>query len=526
MPPEHTPQMVSPPRSTEATVRLAVRNITKSFPGVLANDRISLDFRAGEVHALLGENGAGKTTLMNILYGIYQPDAGQILLDGRPVRIRSPKDAIALGIGMVPQHFLLVRRHTVAENMALALAGTRFLFPLREIEPRISEFGERYGLAVDPRAYVWQLSVSEQQRVEILKALMRGAETLMLDEPTSVLTPQEATRLFTVLRRMKEEGHAVIFITHKLEEVMAVADRVTVLRRGKIIETLPIQQADKRALARMMVGRDVEFQLQKTPVTAAEDVLRVEDLWVHNDQGLAAVRGVSFTVHRGEILGIAGVAGNGQRELVEVLTGLRPCARGRILALGRDVTGRSALAYYNAGVAHVPEERIRMAIVPRMSVAENLVLKQYRYPPFCRGPLMDLDTVMRFAQQMIAEYEIATPSARTPVRLLSGGNIQKLILARELSGQPGLVIAAHPTSGLDVRATEQIHTILLRRREEGAGVLLVSEDLDEVLTLSDRIAVMFGGEFMGIVPGAAAQRETVGLMMAGQRASPSQQLAT
>lgn len=505
-------QLQTPPAG-----RLAVRNITKAFPGVVANDRITLEVRAGEIHALLGENGAGKTTLMNILYGIYQPDAGEIFLDGRAVRIRSPRDAIAWGIGMVPQHFLLVRRHTVAENIALALAQLPFFFPLRQIEPRIRELSERYGLRVDPRANIWQLSVSEQQRVEILKALLRGAEILILDEPTSVLTPQEVSRLFTGLHRMKEDGHAVIFITHKLDEVMAVADRVTVLRRGKVIATLPIAQADKRTLARMMVGREIEFQVRKTPAVAGGEVLNVENLWVRNDRGLPAVRGVSFAVSRGEILGIAGVAGNGQHELVEALSGLRPPAQGRIVVLDGEITGRSAREVHEAGVAHIPEERIRMGIVPPMTVAENLVLKQYRYSPFSRGPLIVPDAVIKFARQMIAEYEIASPSPHTPARLLSGGNIQKLILARELAGQPWLIIAAHPTFGLDVRATEQIHTLLLRRRQEGAGILLVSEDLEEILMLSDRIAVMFGGEIMGIVQPETVQGETLGLMMTGQR---------
>jgi simple sugar transport system ATP-binding protein len=501
---------------------LALQNITKTFPGVVANDRVTLEVRAGEVHALLGENGAGKTTLMNILYGIYQPDAGEILLRGRPVRIHSPRDAITRGIGMVPQHFLLVRRHTVAENIALGLLGASAFFPARRLEQRIVELGERYGLTVDPRARIWELSVSEQQRVEILKALLRGAEILVLDEPTSVLTPQEAQGLFKVLRRMKDEGHAVIFITHKLDEVMDVADRVTVLRKGRVVDTLPIERADKRTLARMMVGREVEFRLPRATREPDGDAplgaLEVEDLWAHNDRGLPAVRGISFTVRRGEILGVAGVAGNGQREQVEVLTGLRRAARGRVRVLGQVVTNHSARQVFEAGVAHIPEERVRMGIVPTMSVTENLVLKGYRYAPFSRGPLLNPQAIAGFARQMIAEYEIAVPGPHTPARLLSGGNIQKLILARELSGRPGLIIAAHPTSGLDVSATEQIHTLLLRRREEGAGVLLVSEDLEEILTLSDRIAVMFGGEIMGIVSAAEANRETVGLMMTGQRA--------
>jgi simple sugar transport system ATP-binding protein len=332
-----------------------------------------------------------------------------------------------------------------------------------------------------------------------------------------VLTPQEAQSLFAVLRRMKEEGHAVIFITHKLDEVMQVADRVTVLRKGRVVDTVPATGTDKRSLARMMVGRDVEFRLPKSESFAGPEVLRVRDVWARNDRGLYALRGVSFSLRRGEILGMAGVAGNGQREQVEVLTGLRRAERGEVRVFDVDMTNRSPRKVFEIGVAHIPEERIRMGIVPTMTVAENLVLRQYRYPPYSRGPFIDLESVSRFAQQMIAEYEIQTPGLRTPARLLSGGNIQKLILARELSGKPGLIIAAHPTSGLDVSATEQVQSMLLRRREEGAGVLLVSEDLDEVLTLSDRIAVIFGGEIMGIVPAAEATRERIGLMMTGQR---------
>jgi len=510
MPSAQPPDRPAPPL-------LLLKEITKQFPGVVANDRVTVEVRAGEVHALLGENGAGKTTLVKVLYGIHQPDGGEILLRGKPVRIRAPRDALHLGVGMVPQHFLLVRRHTVAENICLGLSGTRALFPSRQVERRIRELGDRYGLGVDPRAPVWSLSISEQQRVEILKALLRGAEILILDEPTSVLTPQEAQGLFAVMRRMTEEGHAVIFITHKLDEVLAVADRITVLRKGRVVDTLPARAADKRTLARMMVGRDVEFRPARAPTAPQGEALRVEDLWAQNDRGLPALRGVSFTVQRGEIVGVAGVAGNGQREQVEVITGLRRATRGRVWVLGQDVTNGNARAVLEAGVAHIPEERLRAGIVGAMSVAENLVLRRYRYAPFSRGPLLNPSAIAGFAQRMIAAYSIATPSPRLPARALSGGNIQRLILARELSGEPALVVAAHPTSGLDISATEQIHMLLLRRREEGAGILLVSEDLDEVLTLSDRIVVMFGGEVMGIVPAAEADRERIGLLMTGQR---------
>jgi simple sugar transport system ATP-binding protein len=504
----------APPPQTDL---LILKEITKTFPGVLANDRITLGVRGGEVHALLGENGAGKTTLMNVLYGIYQPDGGEIWVRGRRARIRAPRDAIAEGIGMVPQHFLLVRRHTVAENILLGLPGEGFLFPARRIERRIRDLGERYGLGVDPRSSVASLSPSEQQRVEILKALIRGAHILILDEPTSVLTPQEARGLFEVLRRMKEEGHAVIFISHKLDEVIEVADRVTVLRRGRVIATMPIGQTDKPSLARMMVGRDVEFQLRRQPRTPEGAGLALEGLTARTDQGLPALRGVSLSVRRGEIVGIAGVAGNGQRELVEVITGLRPAEGGSVRVLDRDITNGSARAVHEAGVAHVPEDRMRMGIVPALSVAENLVLKSYRYPPFSRGPVIDREAIAAYARRVIAEYEIVTPGPETPARLLSGGNIQRLILGRELSAKPSVIIAAHPTSGLDVSATEQIHSLLLRRRAEGAAVLLVSEDLDEILALSDRIAVMYSGEVLGIVEAAEADRERIGLMMMGQR---------
>ena len=494
---------------------LALHEISKTFPGVVANDRVTLDVRPGEIHALLGENGAGKTTLMSILYGLLQPDAGEITVRGQPTRIRSPADAIAAGIGMVPQHFLLVRRHTVAENIALALATLPFFFPGRRAEDRIREVGSHYGLVVDPRAAIWQLSVSEQQRVEILKALLRGAQILILDEPTSVLTPQEVNFLNSVLRQMKADGHAVIFITHKLDEVFAVADRVSVLRKGRLIGTVDIASADKRTLARMMVGRDIEFGQLARPAASGSDALTVTDLWVQGDRGQAAARGVSFTVRAGEIFGIAGVAGNGQRELIEAVTGLRKPDHGRVTVLGKDITGKTAQAVYAAGVAHVPEERIRMGIVGTMTVAENLILRRYRYPPFARGPLLDSHAMLQFARRLILEYNIATPRPTTLAKLLSGGNIQRLILARELSAQPALIVAAHPTSGLDVSATDQIHRLFVQRRDAGTGVLLVSEDLEEVMRLSDRVAVMFGGQLVGIVP-AGTDREAIGLMMAGQ----------
>lgn len=497
---------------------LVLRDIVKVFPGVVANDRVTLEVRRGEVHALLGENGAGKTTLMNILYGIHQPDAGEIVVRGRAVRIRSPRDALRLGIGMVPQHFLLVRRHTVAENVALGLAGTPFWRPLRVVEDRVRELAHRYGLAVDPRARIEDLSAGEQQRVEILKALVRGADILVLDEPTSVLTPQEARALFSVFRRMREEGHAVVFITHKLDEVMEASDRVTVLRRGRVIGTLATAEADPRTLARMMVGREVEFRVDRQAPKTGEEVLALEDVWAEGDHRRPALCGVSLAVRAGEVFGLAGVAGNGQRECVEVCTGLRRAARGTVRVLGQDTTNRSARDLWEAGVAHVPEDRVRCGIVGNLTVAENLVLKLFRYPPFSRGPFLNPRAIEAFARRMMAAYGIDAPSPRTPARLLSGGNIQRLILARELAGDPKLVVAAHPTSGLDVAATQQVRSTLLERSRAGAGVFLVSEDLEEILDLADRIGVLFMGRLVGTIPAEAADPDRIGLWMAGQDA--------
>ena len=490
-----------------------MRGIVKRFPGVLANDHEDLTVRAGEIHALLGENGAGKTTLMNILYGIYHPDEGEIFVKGQRAHIRSPRDAIRLGIGMVHQQFRLVPSHTVAENVVLGLPGN-FFFPERAARERLQEFARRYGLHVDPDARIWQLSAGEQQRVEIIKALYRGADILILDEPTSMLTPREIEELMSTVRRMADEGHTVIFITHKLDEVFAVSDRVTVLRQGKVVATLESARTDKRELARLMVGRDVLFRLEKRPVAIGPTVLEVQDLHVRSDRGLPAVRGVSFSIAAGEILGVAGVAGNGQRELVEALAGLRPVEKGRVLLNGEDVTNRSPRVLVRRGVCYVPGERL-VGTVPNLSVAENLILKTYDQAPVCRGVFLDSQAIASHADALIERYAVTTPSRETPLKLLSGGNIQRAILARETSRKPNLLIAAHPTSGLDVGATEYIRQVLLSQREEGTAVLLVSEDLEEILQLSDRIAVMYNGEIMGILPADGADLETIGMMMTG-----------
>ncbi len=504
---------ISPATTTQSSLRM--EGISKRFPGVVANDGISFDVRSGEVHALLGENGAGKTTLMNILYGLYQPDEGSIYLHNQKVSLQSPKDAMNKGIGLVAQHFHLARRHTVAENIALGQSDTPLFFPLRKLEQRILELGQKYRLTVDPKALILQLSPGEQQRVEILKALIQGAKILILDEPTSVLTPQEAEALFDVLRRMKAEGEAVIFISHKLDEVMAIADRITVLRKGCVVSTLATADANPQHLAQLMVGRDVMQIRDKLQVQSGEAVARLEHLWVKNHRGFDVLKDVNLTIHHGEILGIAGVAGNGQAELIEVLTGLHQPSQGRIYLEAKDITRMNARQLFEAGVAHIPEDRNHMGVVPNMSVAENLVLRQYRYPPFATGPLLNWQAVRAFAEQSIRDYQVATPSKDSRTRLLSGGNVQKLILARELSGQPRLVIAAHPTYGLDVNATALTHDLLLKQRERGAGVLLLSEDLDELLKISDRIAVLFAGRIVAVVKAEDAKREELGLMMAG-----------
>ncbi len=492
-----------------------MRNIVKVFPGVVANDRVTLEVRSGEVHALLGENGAGKTTLVSILYGIHQPDAGEILLRGRVVRIRSPRDAIALGIGMVPQHPRLVRRHTVAENLALGFPGLPFFRPVQTLEAKIAELADRYGLSVNPRARISDLSVGEQQRVEILRVLLRGARILILDEPTAALTPPEAKALFGVLRRMREEGCAVIFITHRLDEVLEASDRVTVLRRGRVVGSLSTSEATPQLLARMMVGRELEPQRKRNPRPCGPEVLALEGVWALDDRASPALRGISFQVRSGEVFGIAGVAGNGQRECEEVCTGLRRIVRGRIRVLGQEVRDRIPRL---EGIAHVPEDRLHRGVVGNLSVAENLVLRCYRRPPFARGPFLDRRAVEAFAHRLIAAYGIDAPGPWAPARVLSGGNLQRLILARELHGDPQLIVAAHPTSGLDVAATYQVRRILLERRDAGAGVLLVSEDLEEIFELADRIGVMFRGKLVGVVSAEEADPERIGLWMMGHDA--------
>ena len=494
---------------------LEMSGISKAFGAVQANRGISLGLKSGEVLGLLGENGAGKTTLMKILYGLVQADEGEIRINGQPARFHSPRDAIARGIGMVHQHFMLVQNHSAAENVALGFPESPFFFPAREVARRMQEFSRRYGLAVNPRARIWQLSAGEQQRVEILKALLSGADLLILDEPTSVLTPKEAEELFAVLRRMTGEGHSVIFISHKLEEILSICDRVVVLRRGEVAGEAAAREVDKRELARLMVGREIIFNLERATLAPGPVVLEVEDLTVPGDRKVAAVRGVSFRVHRNEILGIAGVSGNGQRELVEAITGLRRSSSGAVRLNGADVTNASARVVASKGIGHVPEERIRFGIVPNLFVYENSVLKQHRNRLFSRVLFLNYGSIRQHASALVKDFSIAAPSLDTPVRALSGGNIQKLILGREISAEPALLVAAHPTYGLDVGATEDIRRQLLELRGRGTAVLLVSEDLEEIFELADRVAVLFAGRLMGILKTSEASMEQIGLLMAG-----------
>jgi simple sugar transport system ATP-binding protein len=495
---------------------MEMQGITKRFPGVLANCLVDFSVKSGEVHALLGENGAGKTTLMKILYGMYHADEGRIFLNGQEVSIETPTDAINNGIGMIHQHFMLVKSLTVAENVALGMKSSREpLTDLDNVSERIIELGSIYGLDVDPSAYIWQLSVGQQQRVEIIKALYRGAALLILDEPTAVLTPQEVDEFFVIIREMAKDGHGLIFISHKLHEVIDISDCVSVLRDGKKVGTYQTAEATKADLARWMVGRDVDFRPAIESIQRGEPRLQVSGISCKSDRGTPGLRGVDLQVHSGEILGVAGVSGNGQRELAEVITGLREGAQGRIELDGEDISDLPPNARTDRLLAYIPEERMKDGMIKDFTVAENLILREHHKMPFSRNGLLNLKAIESHSKKLIQNFQIKTPSQDTLAKSLSGGNIQKVVVARELSRQPRVIIAAQPTRGLDVGATEYVRERLLEERKQGTAVLLISEDLDEILALADRIAVIYEGKIMGVIPREDASPEKLGLLMAG-----------
>jgi len=499
---------------------LEMRHITKRFPGIVANDDVSFDLLEGEVHALLGENGAGKSTLMNILYGLYHADEGEIVIKGTPVRLGSPSASIGAGVGMVHQHFMLIPVMTVAENIVLAEEPTRsgIVFDLREAERRVREISDRFGLAVDPTARIEDITVGQQQRVEILKALYREADILVLDEPTAVLTPQEAQDLFEVIRGLTARGKSVIFITHKLNEVLDIADRITVLRRGKLIETLPAEGATEASLARLMVGREVLLRVEKTPAKPGEPLLQVDELRVHDDRGLEKVRGISFEVRAGEIVGIAGIDGNGQTEMIDALAGLRSIDSGTVRIDGDDVTRDSVHGHFEGGLGHIPEDRQRRGLVLEYSIAENIALHDYRSEPASRYGWLFPRRLIERARSLIKAFDVRGGSPSTRAGALSGGNQQKVVLAREIERDPKVLIAAQPTRGLDVGAIEFVHRRLIEERDEGRAILLVSLELEEVLSLSDRILVLYEGEIAGEFPPTASEEE-LGIAMTGGRRS-------
>ena len=499
----------------DAVPAVEMQDIVLRFPGVLANDHVNFTLYPGEIHALLGENGAGKSTLMNVLTGLYKPQSGEIRIHGKKVSFNSPKDAIANGIGMVHQHFMLVENQTVTENILIGLDTPRFALNLKNFDQEISDLAEQFGIHIDPTAKIWQLSVGEQQRVEILKILYRGANILIMDEPTAVLAPQEADELIETLKGMAAQGKSIAFISHKLTEVKQVADKLTVLRRGRVTaERVDLDNYTKESLASLMVGREVIFNLHKCEQTAGREVLRLEDVSAVNNKNLPALRNIDLALHEGEILGIAGVAGNGQSELVEVITGLRECT-GNIWLEAKNIANKPPSFSISHGLAHIPEDRIGVGTAPNLTLTSNIIMKRYDQQPISQKWQLNYLAADNLADGLKTEYDIQAPSVQTQARKLSGGNLQKLILARELSSTPRMVVAMQPTRGLDVGAIESVQQLLLNQRALGCAILLVSEDLDELLSLSDRIAVMYEGHVVGVVCSEDFDITQIGLMMTG-----------
>ncbi len=498
---------------------LEMRGIVKRFPGVLANDHVDLEVKTGEILALLGENGAGKSTLMKILYGLYQPNEGEILLNGQQITINSPTDSINYGIGMIHQHFMLVGNLTVAQNVALGLKSSREpRVDLDVVSDRIDELAQKYGLDVDPKATISKLAVGQRQRVEIIKALYRGAALLVLDEPTAVLTPQEVDDIFVIFKQMAADGHALIFISHKMGEIFALTDKVMVLRDGRMVGTRVTSEVTKYDLANLMVGREVSLERTRPDVEVGDVRLKLKNVSAVNDDGQPILRNVSFEVRSGEILGVAGVSGNGQRPMAEAVAGLQKVSSGQVFLEGQEVTNLTPAEMFDIGLSYIPEERMHDGVVKNFTVAENFILQDHVRSPYSNGIFLNFKVIESRSQELIDAYNVKTPSQDTPVKNLSGGNIQKLILARELARQPRLLIAAQPTRGVDIGATEYIHAQLLKQRSEGLATLLISEDLDEVKAMSDRIMVVFGGEVMGIVDNDQVTIAQLGLMMAGEKA--------
>jgi general nucleoside transport system ATP-binding protein len=495
---------------------LEARGITKRFPGVVANDQINFEIKAGEIHAILGENGAGKTTLMNILFGLLQPDEGEIYIRGERVKFKSPLDAINMGIGMVHQHRKLVAAHSAIENIILGHPRAGNILNLKEAEREVMELSKRYGFKIDLRAKVWQLSEGEKQAVEILKALYRGAEILILDEPNSALTPQETEKLLESIKAMAQDELAIVpFITHKLPIVLAISQRVTVLRRGKVVTCMETASTDEKSLAMHMVGREVIFRIERVSVERGKPILQVENLSVRSDKGFLALKGATFSIHEGEIFGIAGISGNGQQELVEALAGLRNIEEGKVILDGKDITHASSLERWQRGLGYIPSDRIHVGSIGDFSLVENTAMNYYFDDNYSRRGVVDYKNLTKLTEGVIAEYGVAAPSPEMRAKNLSGGNLQKLILARVLSRRPRLVMADLPSQGLDVGATEFVQNKLVQAKKDTAGVLLISEDLDEILSLSDWVAAIYEGKFMGILPAGEAQKENVGAMMAG-----------